>query len=161
MDRVTPLDLERVRIPRALRGYKTSAVDALLAQASAEIERLLVELKELRTEHGHAGKELDRFRSQEKLMTEALLLAQKTADETRAAAHKEAELILEHARQQAADYKRGIDKETDRLHWDAERLRADQEAFEGRFRALLHEFQQRLDQRAAETQLTLEERNAG
>ena len=83
MERITPIDLESARFPLVRKGYDTNAVDAMLRTASAELESMRRELAELRQRHEVEKKELELFRTKESTAADALILAQKTADDYR------------------------------------------------------------------------------
>lgn len=144
MEKLTPIDLERAQIPAAFRGYHRETVDALVASASNQLEAQLVELRRLQALLKTAEHELERFRAQESTLNSALVLAQKASDETRALAHREADLILEEARQQAKEIKRQAQESVRALQWETERLQSEKEAFRARFQGLLTEHLDRL-----------------
>jgi cell division initiation protein len=144
MERVTPQDLERSQLPKSLRGYQPEAVDKLLASVSAQMEAQLVEIRRLQQALRDRERELDRFRSQETLMKEALMLANRAAEETRALAQREAETILQAARQEASEIKRSAKESVVALELELERLSEQRRAFEFGFRALLREHLDRL-----------------
>lgn len=137
MERIKPIDLERAPIRRAFRGYHRNTVDLLLGRASKTIEELLSEEQRLKAENERLKAELEQYRALEATMKDALVLAQKAADETRAAAHKEAEAILERARLQSK--KEQEDKAADirRLNEEFQNLEREYRAFLGQYRALL------------------------
>lgn len=137
MERMMPIDLERKKLKKGLRGYDTHEVDALLERAAKEIETLLGELKQTRELSERQRAEIETFRAQESTLKEALLLAQRTADETRFTAHKEADLIVEEARRKAADLETQTQTRINDLRWELERLRLDRQRFVTGFRALL------------------------
>lgn len=112
MERLLPIDLERLTLRRAFRGYDRASVDQWLAHASAEIETLLHERDEARNANERLMAELGTHRAQEATLKDALLLAQKAADDTRALAHREAEQIIAQAEARIA-----------RMHEQAEGLR--------------------------------------
>lgn len=112
MERLLPIDLERLTLRRALRGYERASVDQWLANASAEIETLLHERDEAREANARLQSELATHRAQESTLKDALLLATKAADETRALAHREADQIIAGAEARIA-----------RMHEQAEGLR--------------------------------------
>ncbi|MCW5936418.1 MAG: DivIVA domain-containing protein [Fimbriimonadaceae bacterium] len=143
-ERFTPLDLERVQIPTTLRGYHRETVDRLVAGVAEQLESLLVEVKELRRLNELASKELERFRAQEATLREALVLAQKAADDTRTAARREADSAVEAARLEASEIRQKALEATAAAHWELQKLDDEKRAFEARFRALLHEHLERL-----------------
>src|ERR1700733_10785567 len=98
MAKVTIVDIQHKTFKRALQGYDRTEVDQFLdelietledeAQARAALEGEVADLKE----------RISHFKAMEESLQNTLLLAQRTADETKASAHKEADLIREKAR---------------------------------------------------------------
>ncbi len=145
MERLRPLDLEKTQFKSSFRGYDKATVDLIVARAAREIETLLGELKHAQETATHALTELEHFRAQESTLKEALILAQKASDETRANAHKQAELIEEQAQQRALELERQAQQKVRDLRWEIERLSLDRHKFEQRLRSLLDEHMRLLD----------------
>lgn len=139
MDRLTPLDLESANLQTKMRGYDRQAVDALLGRAANEILALRTELKKAQEEIASLTQELGHFRLQESALKESLLLAHQVADETRANAHKEAQLILQEAARQVAELQAQSQKRINDMRWELERLGLEKQRFESKFRSLLQE----------------------
>jgi cell division initiation protein len=139
MERMMPIDFDRAKLKKSFRGYDRSQVDDLLSRASHEIEVLLNEIKQAREVLGKQQADLETYRAQENLLKEALVLAQRTADETRFSAHKESDLILDEARRKADDIEKQAHQKLNDLRWDLERLRLDKQRFTNNFRALLED----------------------
>lgn len=139
-DRLMPLELQRMQIPkRFVRGYSYRFVDELVQRMITELETLLDELKESRGIADSALRELETYRAQENTLKEAIVLAQKTSDETRANAHREAELIIKDARREAAEMEKTIIEETQEIRWNLDRMRQQKSQFEKRWKSLLEE----------------------
>lgn len=139
MERIMPIDLERAELKRAFRGYDRAQVQTLLQRAAVEMSALRSELDVAVTERNRAAQELDGFKAQENTLKEALVLAQRTADETRAGAHSEADLIVEKARQRATEVESEMQVKINDLRWELERLRLEKQRFLGKYRAMLEE----------------------
>ncbi len=101
MQKITPIDIQHKSFKKALQGYDRTEVDGFLdeiietledgAQHQAALEAQISDLKE----------RISHFDAMEESLRNTLVLAQRTADETKASAHKEADLIREKARLQA------------------------------------------------------------
>jgi len=143
MDRIMPIDLERADLRKRLRGYDPKAVDTLRMQAAAEMELLRKELSEANAELDRLRAEVQGTRAMENTLKEALILAQKTADETRAQANRDADSIIHDARRKAAEDLR-------ELRAEADRLREDNAAFEASFRSTLESHLARLGAKRVE-----------
>jgi cell division initiation protein len=139
MERIMPIDLERAELKRVLRGYDRAQVQTLLQRAAVEMSALRSELDSVIAERNRASQELEGFKAQENTLKEALVLAQRTADETRAGAHHEADIIVEKARQRAAEVETDMQTKINDLRWELERLRLEKQRFLVKYRAILEE----------------------
>lgn len=146
MERLKPLDLEKANIRRRMRGYDRTAVDALLARASKEIETLLTELQQARDALAGVEREVESYRAKEDLIKESLILAQKAADDQRTAANAEAERIVEAAKRAESEMRTEAQKRIGDLRWEIERLVLERNRFEQRVRALIAEHLKALDE---------------
>jgi len=136
-DRMTPIDIENVKLTKSFRGYDPAEVDQLLAQAAAALEKLLAENANIREESERLRAELEMLRRDEKFVQEAIITAQKTADEIRLAAQKHADLIVEEGRQAAHAEKNATQQKISEMKWEFERIRQDRQRFQDDFRVLL------------------------
>lgn len=125
MERILPIDLERLQFRHALRGYDRGSVDQWMAKSAVEIETLIKELAASREACERQARELETLHAQEDTLKGALVLAQKAADQTRALAHKEADLIVADARARVRE-----------AHEEVERLRLEATRLAGSLRAL-------------------------
>jgi len=148
MERIMPIDLERPELRMKFRGYDRNGADRLLSGAAKTLQEVLQENANLRHELERLRGEVDLARQQERTLKEVLVVAQKTADETRASAHKEAALILEEARQAAMAERMADQQKLSETRWEIERLRADRGRFEQEMRELLDRHRRELDHSA-------------
>jgi len=101
MQKITPVDIQHKTFKKALQGYDRAEVDQFLddvietleddAQANAALQAEIADLRE----------RISHFKSMEESLQNTLLLAQRTADEVKASAHKEADLIRQEAKMSA------------------------------------------------------------
>jgi cell division initiation protein len=98
MQKISIVDIQHKTFKKALQGYDRTEVDQFLDEIIESMEdeaharaALEAELADLRDRISH-------FKSMEESLQNTLLLAQRTADETKASAHKEADLIKAEAR---------------------------------------------------------------
>jgi cell division initiation protein len=120
MQKVTVVDIQHKSFKKILNGYDRAEVDRFLdeiietledeSQARAALEAELADLRE----------RISHFKSMEESLHNTLLLAQRTADEVKASAHKEADLIRAEARV-------GIEKEIARYGDKTEDARREQQ----------------------------------
>jgi cell division initiation protein len=135
--RLTVLEIETKKFRRRWRGYDPVAVDAFLQEVAVHYEEVLTENHQLREELIGLREEVERYRTIENTLKESLMLAQRSADETRANAHREAELILQEARQQAEQIRREAEQRIQSLLREIETLEARKRAALLELRTLL------------------------
>jgi len=153
--RLTVLEIETKKFRRRLRGYDPVAVDAFLQEVAVHYEEVLTENHQLREELIGLREEVQRYRTLENTLKESLLLAQKSADETRANAHREAELILHEARRQAEQIRREAEAQVQRLLREIEALETRKRAAVMELRALLLSHMQALEPFEADAQYAI------
>lgn len=137
---IRALDIEKKEFSTGLRGYNSAEVDAFLERIAAEVESLTEENAKLMQRAANAEAECQRLRLVEEKLRDAFLHAQTAADEIKAAARKEAELILREA-----------EMERVRIAAQIESLRAERDAFVAQLRGITEAFASRLDSVAPKT----------
>ena len=101
--RLTPVDILNLRFRRSIRGYAVAEVDDFVRRVAADMEAVLAESAALRERIDAQEREIAQFRTLEATMRDALVLAQKAADETRAAAHAQANAQIQEAQAHVAE----------------------------------------------------------
>jgi cell division initiation protein len=95
--KITPLDIEHREFKKALQGYAREDVDQFLDEIIASMEEDIETRTALETKVADLEQRVSHFRAMEESLQNTLVLAQRTADELKAAAHKEVELIKQRA----------------------------------------------------------------
>lgn len=144
--RLTVLEIESREFGRRMRGYDPQSVRAFLQEVSVHYEEILTENHRMREDQITLREEVERFRTLENTLKESLLLAQKSADETRHNAHKEAELILKEARMQAESIESEALQRIGHLTAQIEQLQARRQALLTELRVFLQAHLQSVDQ---------------
>ena len=98
---LTPLDIRKQEFRRSLRGYETMGVEDFRIRVADELERVIRERSVLEERLSALTEQLRVFRDRERAMNDALVAAQQLRSETRAAAEREAQIILREAEAQA------------------------------------------------------------
>ncbi len=96
---VTPLDILHKDFRRSLRGYRERDVQEFLRQMAEALEQALTTSAELREKTQSLERRLLHYEKIEETMQNALVLAQKSAEDTRRGSQKQAEVILADAEQ--------------------------------------------------------------
>ncbi len=144
MDRIMPIDLERAKFRKSFRGYDATQVEEIIKGSAESLQTALVDIDALRVEVEAQRHQLDLTRLQENTLKDAILLAQKAADDTRSAAQRHAEAIIEEARQAALAERLAQQQQVSELRWELDQLKAQKERFEADFKAMLDRYQRDL-----------------
>jgi cell division initiation protein len=98
MAKLTIVDIQHKAFKKALQGYDRGDVDQYLEEIMEALEDEAHARAALEGEVADLKERISHFKSMEDTMNQTLLLAQRTADEVKANAHKEADLIKQQAR---------------------------------------------------------------
>ena len=101
MSKITVIDIQHKSFKKQLQGYDRGEVDAFLDELIETIEDEATARAALEAEIADLRERISHFKAMEESLQHTLVLAQRTADEVKAAAHKEADLIKQEARMQA------------------------------------------------------------
>ncbi len=149
--KLTPLDIRHKEFKRGMRGYVDGEVDEFLDEIADEFERLFKENIEL-SERGEALQEkLDQYRNLEETLQNTLVAAQRSAEELKANAQKEAQLMLSEAELKARQMvnESYADKQT--VEKQIVVLKSSEEDFRFKFRSLLEGYVKQLSEIDAES----------
>jgi cell division initiation protein len=98
MEKITPIDIQHKSFKKALQGYDRAEVDAFLDEIIETLEDDAQHRAALEADVADLKERISHFKAMEESLQNTLVLAQRTADEVKASAHKEADLIREQAR---------------------------------------------------------------
>ncbi|MDQ2662774.1 MAG: DivIVA domain-containing protein [Candidatus Eremiobacteraeota bacterium] len=98
MQKITPIDIQHKTFKKALQGYDRAEVDQFLDEVIETLEDDAQKCAALEVEIADLKERISHFKAMEESLHNTLVLAQRTADEVKASAHKEADLIKEQAR---------------------------------------------------------------
>ncbi|MGC1381032.1 MAG: DivIVA domain-containing protein [Candidatus Baltobacteraceae bacterium] len=98
MQKITPVDIQHKTFKKALQGYDRGDVDQFLDEVIETLEDEAQHRAALDAEVADLKERISHFKAMEESLQNTLVLAQRTADEVKASAHKEADLIREQAR---------------------------------------------------------------
>ena len=101
MQKITPIDIQHKTFKKALQGYDRPEVDQFLDEVIETLEDDAHERAALQAEIADLKERISHFKSMEESLQNTLILAQRTADEVKASAHKEADLIRAEAKMSA------------------------------------------------------------
>ena len=95
--RITPLDIQKHRFRTKLRGCDPDEVRAFLQTFAEQYETVVRENGQLREQSALLREQLREHEERESILKETLLVAQAAAENVRAAARREADIIVKEA----------------------------------------------------------------
>ena len=114
-----------------------SEVDQIMIDATSAYEHVWRDRADLEDRVHELEMSLGELRDTESAMRDALVTAQRTADDVRAQANRDAELIVREAEARAREIIHKTYAEREQVRREIERLRADERQFRTRLRSLL------------------------
>ncbi len=146
---LTPVDIMHTQFKTSLKGYNRAEVEGFVRSVTEALEEGLRERIELEKRIESLQEEIGRYRKIESTMTQALTLAQKAADEAKANAHRQAEMIVAEAEQARVKMTVETQKEAEKCRCEISLLESARDRFEAEFRAMLSSHAEWLDKRKA------------
>lgn len=98
---ITPMDIHNKTFSRQIRGYAQDEVNTFLEELAKDYERIYREHREMEEEMDTIRTKLRNYEKMEATMSNTLVMAQETADNVKKNAHKEAELSIREAQNEA------------------------------------------------------------
>jgi cell division initiation protein len=149
---LTPVEIRHVSLPRRPVGYERKATDQLLADIAGSFEHVWRERADLRDEMEELESELARQKELETTLRNTLISAERMADDMRAQARREADVIVAEARAAARDITSGAETERERVRTEIRRLQEVETGVRADYRAFLRAALDRLESDAKERQ---------
>jgi len=135
--KITPVDIQHREFKRALQGYAREEVDRFLDEIIESLEQDIDERTKLESALADLTEKVSHFKSMESSLQSTLLLAQRTADEVKAAAHKEVDIIKQQARLNAETELQGVRTEIELARQELQRVLDQLQAVRQELRAFL------------------------
>jgi len=98
---ITPVEILHREFRKVLKGYAMSEVKAFHRELAEFVEQLMLENTQLKQEVERLRERLNYYESLEETLQNAIVLAQRAAEETKESAQRHAELIVDEARGRA------------------------------------------------------------
>jgi cell division initiation protein len=121
---LTPVEIRHVSLGRGLLGYRRSPTDRLLEEIADSFEEVWRERAELQDANERLESDIDRYRDLETLLRKTLVTAERSAEELREHARREADVVLAEARAEARKITQRALAERDHLRAETSRIRA-------------------------------------
>lgn len=140
-----PLEIQNKVFSKAFSGYDKSEVDTFLDELTADYEALYKDSFTLREKVTHLEESLSTYKNMEQTMHEALVTAQKTADDIKQNAEEKAEIIIDRATQKSREIIDNANSELSKIRLEYEQLQKEIEVFRTKtaatFTAVLNQLQ--------------------
>jgi cell division initiation protein len=134
---LTPVEIRHVTLGRRLLGYDRGATEDLLERIVESYEAVWRERADLIEELERMEGEIARFRELEVLLRNTLVSAERSADDIRGQARREADLVLEEARAKARETTVAAEAERERVKAEIRRLRSLEGDMRAEYKAFL------------------------
>jgi len=155
--KITPLDIRRQQFGVKFRGFDMAEVEAFLDMVASEMEEAIQERDDCREQLERRQQDLAEYKERERDLQKSLSAVQQVRESLTESATREAQLIVEEARQRAAEMITRAQEELGQIRAEVHRLQGLKKTFEIRLRSTLDSFQKMLELDAAEV---IEEPNA-
>ncbi len=121
---LTPVEIRHVRLGRGFMGYRRAATDRLLEEIVDSFEDVWRERAELQDQNELLESDIARYRDLETLLRKTLVTAERSSEELREQARREADVVLAEARAEARKITQEAHSERDHLRAEVSRIRA-------------------------------------
>ncbi len=142
--KITPLDIQHMVFKLSFRGYNRQDVDRFLEQLAQTVEELNRETVSLREKLGANEVQLVDSRKAETALTRTLVSTQTMAEELKAAAKRDAEMIVKEAEMMASDLLKHAREDLAKLQHEISDLRKQRAMAIERLRGTLRTFDRAL-----------------
>ncbi len=134
---LTPVDINKKEFRRAMRGYHEDEVDKFLDQLARDYEQCLRKNLDLEEALQQKEAQIKQYRNLEETLNSTLVMAQKTAEEVKQNAAREAQLLLRETRVQAEEIIRQATAQKEALEFEQAELRQSLAGFKTQLKAYL------------------------
>ncbi len=144
--KLTPLDIRHKEFKRGMRGYADEEVDEFLDEVADEYERIFKENIDLSERLETLEDKVKQYRRIEETLQKTLVSAQQSAEELKANASKESQLILRDAEFKARQMVSDLYSDRQNLEKTIAGLRSVEQDVRFRLRTLLENFLKQLEE---------------
>jgi len=121
---ITPVEIRHIRLKKGLRGYRVAAVDRLLGDIAEDFEEVWRQRADLFDKVEQLEHDLQRHRELENLLRTTLVSAERSAQELKDQARREADNIVAEAHGEARAVTRRAAAERERLDRELRRIQS-------------------------------------
>ena len=144
--KITPLDIRKQEFKKSFKGYDKNEVDIFLEITAKEMENLVRENKSMQEQLRELDLRIEDYKRMEKTLQDTLTSAQKTTDEIRRNARKEAEMIVKKAKIDASEILEDVQVQLRELKNQISALKSQRDGFIAQLRGFLSSQLKMLDE---------------
>ena len=148
--KITPLDFRQKEFKKSFSGYNMNEVQDFLLEFASEYENLINEFNILKEEKEQLLTELNNYRAFDQKLKETLLAAQQMSEDLKAAADREAQLVIKDAKLQAEEVNRQTHTTIEKLEKDIEDLKSLKKTFKTQLTSLVESHLKMMENSAPE-----------
>jgi cell division initiation protein len=152
--RITPLDIQGHEFKRKIRGLDPDEVKTFLVFVADEYEKLVVDNAKLTDETAELRDRLGDLKERERILKETLYTAQKLADDMKAEARRERDLLIKEAELKAERLIDHAGRRVSQLETEILNLKGERDVFEAKIRGIIEQHSKLLDMRKEEEDLS-------
>ena len=141
----TPLDVRHAEFASGLSGYAKREVREFLSQVADDAEEYERQLRNLQDRIAQLESQVTELREGEESLRRAVVSAEKIANELRANAEREAQLMIKEAEAAKEKLLREALQKARDIRVEIEKARNDKQLFYNQFRALLRGYMESVD----------------
>ncbi|MEG1641762.1 MAG: DivIVA domain-containing protein [Synergistaceae bacterium] len=150
---LTSLDIVNQSFKKSLRGYDSTEVDEFLDSVAETLQIHAQKTKEMEEELKQTKSKLNEYEDMKDVLHEALISAQKSAEEKVTKAEEKANELIENAKIQADEICKDAAKEADRLRDGVYQIKKIRKMYEEDFRGMLVKFDSMLNRLSSDKTL--------
>jgi len=124
-EKITPVDIQHKEFKKAIQGYAREEVDQFLDEVIETLEAGIDERTRLEAQVAELSEKVSHFKAMEDSLRSTLVLAQRTADELKASAHKEVDIVKQRAKIEIEDDLRHVKEQISEAKAAAEKAAKD------------------------------------
>lgn len=148
---ITPKEIQTKQFSKVMRGYKDEEVDMFLDLITLDLEQLLKENDELKSQVADLQRKVDGYQNTDSEAEKLLKQAQELMRDISSSADKRAQLAVRNAGLEADSIIREARERAARIDEENKRVRQSAENFKERYRRLLEDELAKLDTAATES----------
>ncbi|MBE7021803.1 MAG: DivIVA domain-containing protein [Ruminococcaceae bacterium] len=143
---LTPVDIENKEFTKAFRGYDIYEVEEFMKNLVADYEKLYRENAELKEKNAVLGEAIGSYKGMEETMQNAILVAQRTAEDIKQNAYERSETIVKDAQRRAGEAINKANRSIADLEKTYLNMQSEMNGFRAKVSALLSTYMQLLSE---------------